>query len=43
MVHKAYEELLHDAGVCEHGITEGDWCEECNAAYKMARVENEGN
>jgi hypothetical protein len=22
--------------VCEHGIIEGDWCEECNREYKAA-------
>ena len=31
-------ELIED--VCEHGIADGDWCPECNAAYKEARREN---
>lgn len=31
----------HESGICEHGIREGDWCAECNAAYKMARVDPE--
>lgn len=23
---------------CEHGIAEGDWCPNCNAAYKQAAI-----
>ena len=26
--------------VCEHGIVHGDWCEECNSQYKLARIES---
>jgi hypothetical protein len=37
---EAIRNHYHDAGVCEHGEREGDWCPQCNAAYKMARVEN---
>lgn len=22
--------------ICEHGVTEGDWCEPCNREYKAA-------
>ena len=25
---------------CEHGITEGDWCEPCNKEYKRAAKEH---
>lgn len=25
---------------CEHGVITGDYCEPCNQAYKLARVEN---
>lgn len=25
---------------CEHGVPEGDWCDECNQDYKRARKEN---
>ena len=28
-------------GFCEHGVRDGDWCEECNKAYKEARREEE--
>jgi hypothetical protein len=28
-------------GLCEHGVQDGEWCEECNKAYKEARRENE--
>ena len=34
---KYYE---HDVYLCEHNIPEGDWCEKCNYAYKIARTEN---
>lgn len=36
-----FREELHDAGICEHGEREGDWCEECNRDYKMARIDPE--
>lgn len=35
-VHDAYQTLLRDAGVCEHGVNDGEWCEECNRDYKEA-------
>jgi hypothetical protein len=25
---------------CEHGIADGDWCEECNKEYKRAINDN---
>lgn len=25
---------------CEHGVLEGDWCDDCNQDYKRARKEN---
>lgn len=40
-VSAAIDQHFHDAGVFEHGEREGDWCAECNAAYKMARVDPE--
>jgi len=38
--------LMHyepPAGCCEHGVTEGDWCEPCNHAYKDANERWEEN
>ena len=26
--------------ICEHGVPEGDWCQNCNEAMKQARAEN---
>lgn len=26
------------AGVCEHGVIDGDWCEPCNKEAKAART-----
>jgi hypothetical protein len=28
-------------GHCEHGVIEGDWCQECNAESKLCRFMNE--
>jgi hypothetical protein len=39
-IHKAYQEHLENAGICEHGVTDGDWCEPCRDAYRQARVDN---
>lgn len=36
LVHDEYRECLRHAGVCEHGVAEGDWCPDCNRAYKEA-------
>lgn len=36
----AVERLIHEHDVCEHGVVCGDWCEPCNAAYKLAAEEN---
>jgi len=33
---RLYEESLRDAGLCEHGVNDGDWCPECSAEYKRA-------
>lgn len=38
-VHDAYRENLRQAGICEHGVNDGDWCEDCNREYKRARGE----
>jgi len=27
--------------LCEHGVREADYCEDCNAAYKQAVIDNE--
>jgi hypothetical protein len=36
-VHDAYRENLREAGICEHGINDGEYCEGCNREYKRAR------
>jgi hypothetical protein len=41
LVHDAYRENLHEAGICAHGVNDGDWCEDCNAEYKRARTRKE--
>lgn len=33
-------ELAEVAGHCEHGVRDGDYCEPCNKAYKVARKKN---
>ena len=33
------EELYRGGLICEHGIRDGQWCEDCNKAYKEARHE----
>lgn len=38
-VHDAYLQACRDAGVCEHGVNDGEWCEDCLKAYKAARKE----
>lgn len=35
-VEKLYRQAIRDLGICEHGINDGDWCEDCNAQYKAA-------
>jgi hypothetical protein len=35
-VHAEYEKACRDAGVCGHGVNDGDFCEECNREYKRA-------
>lgn len=25
---------------CEHGVPDGEWCKQCSADYKAARIEN---
>jgi hypothetical protein len=27
--------------ICEHGVPDGDWCQECNRATKQALIDNE--
>ena len=27
-----------EPGICEHGVTEGDWCEPCNREHEAARA-----
>ena len=39
--HLTWEELQAKGVFCEHGIMDGDWCEECNKEYKEARREEE--
>lgn len=39
-VHDAYRGNLRDAGICEHGINDGEFCEDCNREYKRARERN---
>ena len=34
-----YEQALQDAGVCEHGVNDGDYCAACNRAYKAAAAD----
>lgn len=36
LIHLAYLESCREAGICEHGNDDGDWCEECNREYKEA-------
>jgi hypothetical protein len=33
-------EALQDCDQCEHGITNGDWCIDCNLAVKQSWLEN---
>lgn len=40
LIAQAYREALSEAGVCEHGASEGDYCEECNRESKRARKEH---
>jgi hypothetical protein len=40
LVVKEYERICRDAGVCSHGVAEGEYCEDCNREYKRARQEN---
>lgn len=40
LVHDAYRKHLRDAGVCEHGTDDGEYCEDCSREYKRARREN---
>ena len=40
LVVTAFREMLREAGICEHGTEDGDYCEECSAEYKRARGEN---
>lgn len=30
-------------GICEHGITDGDYCESCNRAYREAETDPENS
>jgi hypothetical protein len=39
-VAKAYQDALRDAGVCGHGVADGEYCEPCNKEYKRARKES---
>jgi hypothetical protein len=32
---------LDDAGVCGHGLADGEWCPECNLEHKEARANPE--
>lgn len=36
-VHDAYRENLRYACICEHGVADGEFCEECSKEYKRAR------
>lgn len=38
LVHDAYRQNLRDAGICEHGINDGELCESCNLEYKLTRI-----
>lgn len=33
VIHKAYEELCREAGVCVHGTNKGEHCDECSADW----------
>ena len=37
---RLYREDLVEAGLCEHGVNDGDYCPECNAEYHRARREH---
>ena len=37
LVVTAFREMLREAGICEHGTEDGDYCEECNEEYKRAQ------
>ncbi len=39
-VHDAYRDNLREACICEHGINDGEYYEDCNREYKRARGEN---
>lgn len=41
LVHNAYREALRQAGVCEHGVADGDWCPDCSREYRRARESEE--
>jgi hypothetical protein len=39
----AAKEQHEERHACEHGVWDGDYCEQCNAEYKRARAENGSN
>lgn len=43
VVSKLYRQALESAGVCEHGVPEGEWCGPCNKDYKAALTDEENN
>lgn len=40
-VHDTYRENLRVCGICEHGIDDGEYCEDCNREYKRARADKD--
>lgn len=40
LVYRGHKEILDLAGICEHGVNDGEYCEDCNREYKRARLES---
>lgn len=36
----AHQMAMQERDICEHGVVCGDWCPECNKAYKAAILDN---
>lgn len=41
-LHELLDRISPRPDRCEHGVSDGDWCEPCNRESKAAREQNEG-
>jgi len=37
-VHNAYRDWLSEAGICEHGVADGNYCPDCREEHRQTRI-----